>query len=499
MLERIDNKIFKAKLKELKKNTIRIAIAGNVSSGKSFLMVDMVEMLRRLNIVKRGDLSGYKPKDHGKGPSGKTEIYLVRKDNNDFYEAELDGGKMIQILDMPGEAFNDSTKNLFYELLNALIGSDYIFVKEIYSKNENDCKKLLKYKEHLSRNDVEAPQNLAKDYYHTVDEMEKFYVRKGYVHKKSISVTGRYIILDFLEYDTDSVMDAIAEAWEKLGLSDERLQEFKAKQKDMFFWFYTLLSTDIIFCYMLASQNSSHKGAASNIGVPFVNLYDIQNAQSYIEVERNYYLVYRGVDSMIDGQKLNEIKEIENRNDYVAKCRHSDMAKADNRLHDIIYSRVAIEMFSFIVGGANLGNGVIKDKGYLFNNNGTFIEPDMNTMRGYLQVQIVVDGGFCQHVTDENIGTVTNPFPSFVFFTTSAIDKDFSLHKNKQQNPSEFENCGNTIINEGNVANRLCFGTRQLMLSLLYRNGNGILNEDYSESLPLVLRNLKKMMTGIKE
>lgn len=498
MFERIENRLFKARLKNLKKNTIRIAIAGNVSSGKSFLMVDMVEMLSRLNIVKTGTLGGYKPKDHGKGPSGKTEIYLVRKDNNDFYEAELDGGKMIQILDMPGEAFNDSTKNLFYELLNALIKSDYIFVKEIYSKNENDCKNLLKYKEHLSHNDVEAPQNLEKEYYHTVDEMKKFYVGKGYVHKKSVSVTGRYIILHFMEYDTDSVMYAIEEAWKDgLGLPLEKLEEFKAKKKDMFFWFYTLLSTDIIFCYMLASQNSLQKGAASNIGVPFVNLYDIKKAQSYIDVERNYYLVYRGVDSMIDGQKLNEIKDVENKNDYVAKCKDSDMAKADNRLHDSIYSRVATEMFSFIIGGANLGTGVIKDKGYLFNNNGTFIEPDMNTMRRCLQIQIVADGGFCKKVTEENIGTVTNPFPSFLFFTTSAIDNDYSLHKNKQQNPSEFENCGNTIINEGNVANRLCFGTRQLMLSLLYRNGYGM--DDYIDDLPMVLRNLKKMMTGTKE
>lgn len=537
-----ENRRFLKMLNEQKENAKRIAVVGNVSSGKSFLIRDMANVLRRRGAV--GNLVIFDIVDHSEDKKSlQTRIYLCRRfptTSNHFYEASLND-KSIQILDMPGEAFGDDTHNLFLNILNRLItiGNNFEvveYVKEDQSifilksrnhrvandvKIREELKDILELK-YMPRKDENKDQNkdeeeiskkiekeidnilnlkngeqekrddlskyLSKNYYHSVEVIELCCRYDNYQKRCEMSLTGREVVLNFLKYNTDSVMDAI---YDVLADQDDRNRySQEITQKKLFFWFYTFLSTDIIFCNRIAFPENT--GANEN-AVALNQLYGIKQNKDSLEKRLfgnnlankcNYYLVYRTVDMMINHDYFKGIYNVYRNND---------------NSEDRLYSRVASELFRFI----NSDEQNINQFAHMFVNEGYLINlcaqqppvpPNLITMHRALKTNTK---DFARNVTEQrNIVEDGIPCYYYVFFSSSAMDIFGEIHQNNtnEDNPG-FDEINNINI-DGDDNYNLCFGTRQLVLSLLYRSlgQNNFFNEPSDQ-----IKDLLKMITGIKQ
>lgn len=557
----VENFYYKRKYKKLEKdeNTIRIAIVGNVSAGKSFLIRDLGYSLTRLGV---GEFD-FEIKDHSKS-GDKTDVYLCRSKSAHFYEASFKDSKKIQILDMPGEAFDADTKKMFDAILKGLTKVE--FDEEEFTKGKESVY-ILKYKAqkqkdnehqggHSQQNpadhqdsDVETKDsnagkhslnNLDDKIYHSVDDIEQYCVDAGYTNRRERRVTGREVVLNFLKYNTDSVIESIKDAVRDNRIPIKpRYKQFldqTLNQKKLFFWFYTFLSTDIIFCHRLAeiynSESSNSKkqeapiskteqpqGVSPIRNVLLTDLYNIKSVKNSFGVKSNYYLVYRAVDMMMNENILQGNKNGLENNNYIREIRNKDDSKSNLVISDIVYSIVANNLFRFIFGGEV--PGILKNTDrYKFNNEeiGILIERQnldtkestekenteskahaeeensnaIKAMRSCLYSQV---GEFARKVTKQSINA-NDKSPWYVFFTSSAIDTNYYIHENDDKTESGF-NIVNYVGINGQTS--LCFGTQQLALSLLYRSLKDSTHMKYGENKSDEIKYLERMITGTEQ
>ncbi|MBR3799338.1 MAG: hypothetical protein IKJ59_06840 [Clostridia bacterium] len=486
---------------ESERNVIRIAIVGSVSSGKSFLMEDMVQVLLGFNIGEGGCLAAFNRRDHSPaGEGSQTPVYLARK--TDFYETNLIGNKKLQMLDMPGEAFDENTSSLYGRLIESLLSRGKIFEELKYlNQDTNDEVFILKYyKSNDSESKIDADDEYYKNHYYNAAQRIGFYEGNGYklVNNWKKKRSGRYVANHLLDYDVDSLMSAIMDAKNELDLNniDKVLEQSMMK---LYFWFYARLSTDVVFCYRLAVNNNGEKDQSGNkhLVVSLVDLFERMNEDNLKNNCRNYYLAYKGVDALF---KETELKKASDDLHTITEVRNIDeMARKTNVIHDLLYSKVAAYLFRYFLPRIPADKkDIVNIDNCWFNIDG-ILSSKIDDARTMLRNQIA--GGqrsFCSVITREGIFE-RNPIPSFVFFTSTVINTNYEIWSNESKDNSIFFKKDNNGGDVNRPEYRLCFGTRQLLLSLLYRNDIPI---DGCTVNPIVLkcqdfsRNLWKMMTG---
>lgn len=427
---------------------IRVAIIGDVSSGKSYLIMDMVQALRNLSPFRR-----HTPTHHGIGNGNNaTMVYAVRDD--DYYEYKYQDGdkkKIIQILDMPGEAFiNGEAKKLAYTIFTKMIDGKIIFKKIVgFNSKTGDTVSILIFGdlENVEANDV--PQELGHAIYYSSSQIYAYYSGKGYNFDKKIKdVSGKDVIRNFFDYNRDSIMSAIYDS----KMLDGTLNEsFKQLNREVYFWFYAMLSTHLVLCNLIASPD----GKEEKIGTSLDTLLDMVG-----DAQKGLYLVYKGVDMVMDQKKLGYKLE------GVKKNLEKNGLDANDAglVHDWVYAEFVYGLLKYFNNNCDdrqTKPAILNLDGVKFNIGTKFSAAENdNSFREALNRQIY---GRFRNFHRNQIREAADVCP-YVFFASSAIDIKYNIHKNAEDDKTKFEE----LFWDVNASeNRLCFGARQLLMSIL--------------------------------
>lgn len=373
------NVSFIKKLKEkfLNGKHIRLAVIGLTGSGKTYLLSDMVVTNQRLGFTAK-NAPGATNKRSATSfindiEMARTPIYACRPNNvySTLYSKD-DQHFSLEFVDVPGEVVTKESILNFLSIVSAL--SDHtteIFLErtwvngkkqwktvEVIHKDETKGSPITREVNSDNQDGIDLGGNQS-DNQQSISEPQQqssFFVIDGtrtqayelnnakifkglreqnFEETGSRMVSGQTILTDFEEYLTDTVINAIIEAWDKLGIQTRAgvdKNKFKTDYKDHFYFhYYTFFATDVIICDRCAKSNkelSDENNSATVIeqkpvtqdsknqsSVPqlttFENmvsalkeLFEVELSEVKDIQEKRLYLAFRGVDSLMKSADL---------------------------------------------------------------------------------------------------------------------------------------------------------------------------------------------------
>lgn len=484
------------------KGKIRLAVIGSTSSGKTYLLRDIIESLSRCGYQcnnKLGHLyaSPYEfcqklqNESKGQGEVLKTPVVQCRAHNEyrgKFKDKRSARGFELGFLDIPGESITPEAMTTFTKIVNGLYRLGRYFKYDVYVRGV-ESSKVLRYV-------GPSGDALESEKYHTIIQAyEKGeYKKRNFSLPMSRNVSGKEIVTNFFDYDTDSVIEAIAQAIplfeESQGVKQSDFIQ-TSQSKDFFYIIYALYATDVVLCdKVVMPSDLSDSSVVTNSESPILQLQQLYNTSEFKPGKKKYYMAFRGADSLV-------------------KNRLSDLIEWGMKL-DHIYAFI-IYLLEYKLTGKNVYAAQRED--YL----GPVIHKYLNEkavkecVEKYLKDEYSIQpyynqGTFGEYCTGKDLdkelkarmnlaikdfekirseyGYDTEMFMApNVFLTSSAIaDKDY-----------DFEVSGNSATNvramEGNCAypeRRACFGTLQLTKSLLIRNNVRLYDDDQDDLIDLI-------------
>ena len=316
-----------------KKTTpIRLAVVGNASSGKSFLLKDIIDALRSMgcsffasDTLEKRDGFQYKPfsnyAPNQKGGGGGTPLYACR--HEDHYGQRVIGPDFefdLSFLNIPGEIFQDAMLNSYNELKRMLMTRKKLFTVYPYTNPAGDERLIVRPNENVYRveDDVDGSDTLsaAKDAY--LQRFKSWPVIVGelssarFVAGKPKNISGEDLMMDFFKYDTDSVMLSIynlikGRIFPNLDFDHE---DFDSMQYDLAFVFfhYCTLATDIVVCDRVYThldkdaELQKEKLGFNDLAVKLSQFLDKQKLANHV----NTYMAFRNVDFLIQKPEVEE-------------------------------------------------------------------------------------------------------------------------------------------------------------------------------------------------
>ena len=312
-----------------RKEYIRLAVVGTPSSGKSFLLQDIITSLRSMsgndfplerdgiNYKQFGD---YKPDEFG--GNGGTPFYACRQNN--FYGAEMEhiGRNNLKydmdFLNIPGEAFGvfkDKEKNeitinrvdAYNKLRNELLRAPKLFCVTTYISNTNEIKIIVEPSKTrpITFGTAEKPIKTTPESRRTrflntweeiLGELNDYEMVKG----SSRKINGKTLLKHFFEYDTDSAILSIKELIKEQRFNNINFDgdDFTGLGYDRAFVFlhYCSLATDIVLCDRIFTAIDNQ----NNNEISFGQL--SEGITTFLDRKYNrvhVYLAFRNVDFML--------------------------------------------------------------------------------------------------------------------------------------------------------------------------------------------------------
>ena len=344
------------------KGVIRLAVVGATSSGKTYLLTDIIGALYRLGYVQKDRLEDASlhhsvlelidDVTNTKGGVRTTKVYACRSHNH--YASDFTGSDNLHIefLDVPGEVMTPDSIRVFHAVMKSLMAcTEKIFTETVW-KNKNNRKsiRLVEYYEenkadatrrqsssvpvlHDPRqtlhqvtmekipDDVEesALEVWANDYMNC-QQRKNYYRQKGYRPTDSSKVSGKSLFQHFFEYDTDTVMNAIADAWRLLDVDtrlaggatgrtgtsrDTFIREYKTH---FYFHYYTFYATDVVVCDKCCVPLSAGLQQSRNDHFSQM-MHALVSLTSYVEMrqKKNWYLAFKGIDALMVEEAFRQV------------------------------------------------------------------------------------------------------------------------------------------------------------------------------------------------
>lgn len=328
-------KKFVNKFNSVKK--IKLAVIGTTAAGKTYLLADIVGSLERLGYIYKKDYSDHylhRTRQNLLDNQGKTTPPAPHR-QKDIYSLryELDGHRSknnicIEFIDVPGETMTKKSLNMFNAIKDALLACDHK-VFEVTSWWRFDTRQLVRTVKVREKFLDEAdpygidwnvpPRDLSDIKYLTTAECERILERDHFKVVWSRNVSGKVFFKKFLDYDTDSALDAIKYAWNALKI-DEHLPEemhqlggkdlFELVYKNHFFChYYTYTATDLVVCDLCcapAENNDTKPKVQFNEMIQVLRDMFPQNVMA----EKHWYLALKGVDLMMCDSPYRELLEL---------------------------------------------------------------------------------------------------------------------------------------------------------------------------------------------
>ena len=285
---------------------IRLAVIGSTSSGKTYLLNDMIESFSRLGYRCEEELdlyaNPYSFRERVLGPDGvhQTPVAQCRKYSEyrgNFVNRAMRRNFNLGFLDIPGEIFTSERIDRFISIIGELYHLGSCFTYDVYRRGR-ETSKVLRF---VGPNESELP---SEEYQRIITEMyeKRGYEKLNYPPRFCRNVTGRKLVKRFFDFDTDSVVEAITQAVPffrpDANIDQQVFRQLKVGM-DLFYFFYTLCATDVVLCDKLVLP-ASFVGTASKISSPVEQMQRLYRIAQFHPCEKKYYMAFRGCDALIN-------------------------------------------------------------------------------------------------------------------------------------------------------------------------------------------------------
>ena len=254
---------------------IRIAVVGPRSSGKSFLLYDLIHAFSIL---------GYKPEElplsypHSSFGAFFYDIFnsetggMMKTEGicrpNNHYGAYLSGNFLpvdlpVDFLNIPGEVFDDSENriDMFFELKQLMedMDEDMFYLSE-WESPSHETVKLILPKGFFFGRAIKSTTNKRSSYLSSWENI-RYELENGKYKDKGNSkkVSGEYIFEHITELNIDSLILTLKSCWSKLSRKSN-LEWADLEGKEVIHYFYYLaycnLATDIVLCDNLTDDTN---------------------------------------------------------------------------------------------------------------------------------------------------------------------------------------------------------------------------------------------------
>lgn len=487
---------------------IKLAVVGSPSSGKSYLLYDIVQTLgtmgKRQTLPLTFPYSGFaKYITDIYSPDGcvaGTKIYACRQENHYgamIYELTNDDKKLdIEFLNIPGEVFsNEKQIALFFSLKSALERtSSGIFTVTEWRSLGGEVKLVVEPTDSVRASlglpavnkaaNVTINEESHKILYGNWDiiysQLNQMQFKEHPETRKNVN--GKYLMKHFYELVSDSLMQSIKDTWQTfaLGTMEVTRDEFINTGLDRNFYFckYCQDATDMVICDKLYSpgQNTSPEERRASENFPLM-LKLINNFLIECKKKPNVYLAFRGADMIMK--------------EYVVKDMYQKIGAYHGMRDNIIYSCFMHSLLKEIRPNYQypaierwIGMRTAEEVESLPSSD--FIDArdkytlTNQTLRDHIEGRMGNEGsGFWELL--KTVGSRNKvraaiaqdlPIAPHVYFTSTPIDTNYNIYEGDQ----EFDNT-RFIRNDGrrwvvfNTVTPLCFGTFQLCMDILVQNG----------------------------
>lgn len=329
----ITSSMFKPIKKKFSPQCIRLAVVGNTSSGKSFLLKDIIDALRSMNCafytsesLEAQDGFQYKPfsnyAPNQKGGNGGTPIYACR--HEDHYGQLVKSADFkfdLCFLNIPGEIFEDQKLHSYNEMKSLLMTSKKLFTVHTYTNPAGEERLIVKPNskvcpiEDEDETDI-VPTAPAKDAFlmrfKPWGEINRELSLAHFVEGKEKDIKGEELMMNFFKYDTDSVMRSITNLIERKVFPNLTFDhvDFEEQQFDLSFVFfhYCTLATDIVLC----DRVYTHLDKNAEKGKEVLGFNELATRLSqFLDEEKiaenvNAYVAFRNVDFLLQNKDVEQ-------------------------------------------------------------------------------------------------------------------------------------------------------------------------------------------------
>ena len=340
--------------------TIKLAVIGETSSGKSYLLTDLLTSLNNLGFTGTNDMkhncryAGHYITDvtNRNRAINKTIQSVARIDSH--YRGVYSNGENrfnLEFIDIPGEVITRDKIEVFSSIIEALWKNKKdIFKVETWTKEAKVYKVLYyssgnhtisnvsthsysggleddEYTSNNNRQDTTSRQTIM-----TTDEVRTYLSNAGYTQEKEVSLTsGSDIIQNFYSFHPDTVINGIMEAWNILepkrprnfqNKEYDKIQNYRELfmnnfQLDFYYLFFCINATDIVICNKMAipasiGQKEIQAPNGLNSFSDMIQALACLKAKENIFSKKNWYLALKGTDSYIDNNFFKEVFEATN-------------------------------------------------------------------------------------------------------------------------------------------------------------------------------------------
>ena len=285
---------------------IRLAVIGSTSSGKTYLLNDIIESFSRLGYHCEEELdlyaNPYSFRNRVLDPDGihQTPVAQCRRYSEyrgNFVNRAMRRNFNLGFLDIPGEIFTSERIDRFISIIGELYHLGSCFTYDIY-KRGRETSKVLRF---VGPDGTQLP---SEEYQRIIAEMYegRGYKKMNYPPLFLRKVTGRSLVKHFFDYDTDSVVEAITQAVPFFRPDADIDQQVFLQLKvgmDLFYFFYTLCATDVVLCDKLVLP-ASFVGTAARTSSPVEQMQRLYRISQFKPCEKKYYMAFRGGDALIN-------------------------------------------------------------------------------------------------------------------------------------------------------------------------------------------------------
>lgn len=349
----------------LHRDCIKMAVIGATSSGKTYLLTDMLVALSRMGYVPESDensqfrhIASFIPDVNGDEGIAKTPIYACRNENR--YASKMVNNQLgrsfeLHFVDVPGEVITNNSIMEFQGIKMALrkCKSKIFRVVTWREKGGKGIKRTVSYKDsdysqdddqqndnttgsgiHLEGDSNNAFSSETKLFgtsnsgYRTKDYVStrKIQERLGNTHtaEKQEYISGRELYDHFYDYITDTVMQSIVEAWDALDVDSELMLDMNeiveginptdsprdrfnnVYKNHFYFHYYTYDATDVIICDKMAlPQGVSVNLTKDTFGSMIRSLSSLVSSKDV--PRKTWHMAFRGVDSILQQSYLQNL------------------------------------------------------------------------------------------------------------------------------------------------------------------------------------------------
>jgi len=450
---------------------IRIAVIGTRSSGKSFLLYDMIHAFTVLGYHPEELPLSYPHSSFGTffydnfnsqtGSMRGTESYACRPLNH--YGAYLSGNYMpmdlaVDFLNIPGEVFDDSENRieLFFKMKELIQDRDEdMFYMSEWKSPSGQAVRLIVPKD-FSPNGIRRIKASFGDRHGNYLSWGNilYDLEDGkFKEKKKRKVSGEYIFKHITELNIDSLLQTLKTCWPKLARTSG-LEWVDLVGKRVIHYFYPLAycdqATDIVLCDKLMDDDN-----ITNLEENVCYFFKKSNS-----VSAHIYLAFRAVDTII-------LKKPDWHRDYVSLVINYGTS-IGNR--NTVYSLFLTHL-----------QDAFKDNDRQLENTLDHIKRSVGdnfwTLLNYAYQQNLWQRWFSRKKTMYELRQSNPAFlPPHVYFTATPIDARFTIFENDTDVTrfyynTRYERHSFTREVLTDMSRHMCFGSLQLLTDILVQNG----------------------------